>query len=317
MVKADKLAKNERWDSDRRGNVFFLVNLKRKDPTLPSQKLLNLLRRKISSENVFCLKSWEKGVARDPEVDRRHPTSNLKISPSEVSSMRKTFLSTVRSVEQLWQGKMRVKNTSRSDHFKSYKSPFAKECFLQTQDHPRYKEWEDQETLIGGLTFTKHVWKKTNMLVYLHLGAFFHTCLGFITYMREKAHMCGKSHTTICLQMLGIFHTCVGKANDMLISPWAIGAGQDEMSPRTLCPLSSLCLSKCDGRVQEGVEWEGTSDHASNHDSEHWTLKLSSLPHCSYAEQILGEWKKHQSPGDVQIRGPAPAWRHSEAELWV
>ena len=63
---------------------------------------------------------------------------------------------------------MRVKNTSRSDHFKSYKSPFAKECLLQTQDHPRYKEWEDQETLIGGLTFTKHVWKKKQTCWYIY-----------------------------------------------------------------------------------------------------------------------------------------------------
>ena len=31
------------------------------------------------------------------------------------------------------------------------------------------------------LTFTQHVWKKTNTLVYLHLGAFFHTCLDFDT----------------------------------------------------------------------------------------------------------------------------------------
>ena len=43
------------------------------------------------------------------------------------------------------------------------------------------------------LTFTQHVWKKTNTLVYLHLGAFFHTCLDFNTYVREKAHMCEKA----------------------------------------------------------------------------------------------------------------------------
>ena len=69
------------------------------------------------------------------------------------------------------------------------------------------------------LTFTQHVWKKTNTLVYLHLGAFFHTCLDFNTYVWEKAHMCDKNHTIICLQMFGIFHTCVGKATDLLISP--------------------------------------------------------------------------------------------------
>ena len=42
-----------------------------------------------------------------------------------------------------------MKNT-RTDHFESYKSLFAKECLLQTRDHPRYKEWECQETLIQG-----------------------------------------------------------------------------------------------------------------------------------------------------------------------
>ena len=33
----------------------------------------------------------------------------------------------------------------RTDHFESYKSLFAKECLLQSMDHPRYKEWEYQE----------------------------------------------------------------------------------------------------------------------------------------------------------------------------
>ena len=65
------------------------------------------------------------------------------------------------------------------------------------------------------LTFTQHVWEKPNTLVYLHLGAFFHTCLDFDTYVWEKAHMCDKNHTIICLQMFGIFHTCVGKATDL------------------------------------------------------------------------------------------------------
>ena len=54
------------------------------------------------------------------------------------------------------------------------------------------------------------------MLVYLHLGAIFHTCLDFDTHVWEKAHMCEKSHTIICLKMFGFFHTCVGKATDML-----------------------------------------------------------------------------------------------------
>ena len=85
------------------------------------------------------------------------------------------------------------------------------------------------------MTFTQHVWKKPNTLVYLHLGAIFHTCLDFDTYVWEKAHMCEKSHTIICLQMFGIFHTCVGKATDMLISPWAIGEGGGANSLAAQC----------------------------------------------------------------------------------
>ena len=45
-------------------------------------------------------------------------------------------------------------------------------------------------------------WKKPNMLVYLHLGAIFHTCLDFDTYVWEKAHMCEKAtqlHDCKCL----------------------------------------------------------------------------------------------------------------------
>ena len=67
------------------------------------------------------------------------------------------------------------------------------------------------------LTFTQHVRKKPNTLVYLHLSAFSHTCLDFDKYVREKANMCEKNRTIVCLQMLGIFHTCVGKATDLLL----------------------------------------------------------------------------------------------------
>ena len=122
----------------------------------------------------------------------------------------------------------------------------------------KYREWEAQEVYIEGLTFCNldemethgqklkknkfNVWllpnmfgKKPNTLVSLHLGAIFHTCLDFDTYVWEKAHMCEKSHTIICLQMFAIFHTCVGKATDMLISPWAMG---DEQSATIATCLS-------------------------------------------------------------------------------
>lgn len=45
------------------------------------------------------------------------------------------------------------------------------------------------------LTFTHHVWKTPNRLIYCHLGAFYPACLDFDTYVWKKAHMCGKGHT--------------------------------------------------------------------------------------------------------------------------
>ena len=37
----------------------------------------------------------------------------------------------------------------RGEHFEEYKSLFARECFLKTKLHEKYREWEAQE----GLTF--------------------------------------------------------------------------------------------------------------------------------------------------------------------
>ena len=71
---------------------------------------------------------------------------------------------------------------------------------------------------------TKHVGIFTPGCFFPHMFGFWHIGMGKGTHVWKKAHMCEKSHTIICVQMFGIFHTCVGKATDMLISPWAIGA---------------------------------------------------------------------------------------------
>ena len=41
----------------------------------------------------------------------------------------------------------------RGEHFEEYKSLFARECFLKTRHHEKYREWEAQEVYIEGLTF--------------------------------------------------------------------------------------------------------------------------------------------------------------------
>ena len=55
--------------------------------------------------------------------------------------------------------------------------------------------------------------KKPNTLVYLHLGAFFHTCLGFDKYVREKAQMCGKKTHNYMFANVGHFPHMCGKSH--------------------------------------------------------------------------------------------------------
>ena len=41
----------------------------------------------------------------------------------------------------------------RGEHLEKYKSLFARECFLKTRHHEKYREWEAQKVYIEGLTF--------------------------------------------------------------------------------------------------------------------------------------------------------------------
>ena len=50
-------------------------------------------------------------------------------------------------------GKKTCENHLRSEHFKEFKSLFAKECSLEALNHETYKKWEAEPTFIVGLTF--------------------------------------------------------------------------------------------------------------------------------------------------------------------
>ena len=41
----------------------------------------------------------------------------------------------------------------RGEHLEKYKSLFARECFLKTRNHEKYREWKAQKVYIEGLTF--------------------------------------------------------------------------------------------------------------------------------------------------------------------
>ena len=40
---------------------------------------------------------------------------------------------------------------------------------------------------------------------------YFHICVVISTHMCERAHMCGKNHTSCPRVVCGVYHTCVGK----------------------------------------------------------------------------------------------------------
>ena len=50
-------------------------------------------------------------------------------------------------------GKDNCEKHLRAEHFKQFKSLFAKECSSETENHVTYKKWEADQTFIDGLTF--------------------------------------------------------------------------------------------------------------------------------------------------------------------
>ena len=71
----------------------------------------------------------------------------------------KYILCTVRSVEQHWQGETRVANTF-GVIILNHNNHFLQRNILFKQGIIRYKEWEDQETLIEGLTVLQPEWER-------------------------------------------------------------------------------------------------------------------------------------------------------------
>ena len=50
-------------------------------------------------------------------------------------------------------GKDNCEKHLRNEHFKQFKSLFAKKCSFETENHVTYKKWEAERTFIDGLTF--------------------------------------------------------------------------------------------------------------------------------------------------------------------
>ena len=67
--------------------------------------------------------------------------------------MRKVLLLTVIFDRMIFAGRDESEQHLRGEHFEEYKSLFARECFLKTRHHEKYREWEAQEVYIEGLTF--------------------------------------------------------------------------------------------------------------------------------------------------------------------
>ena len=67
--------------------------------------------------------------------------------------MRKVLLLNVIFDRMIFAGRDESEQHLRGEHFEEYKSLFARECFLKTRHHEKYREWEAQEVYIEGLTF--------------------------------------------------------------------------------------------------------------------------------------------------------------------
>ena len=67
--------------------------------------------------------------------------------------MRKVLLLTVIFDRMIFAGRDESEQHLRGEHLEEYKSLFARECFLKTRHHEKYREWEAQEVYIEGLTF--------------------------------------------------------------------------------------------------------------------------------------------------------------------
>ena len=103
-------------------------------------------------KSIFS-KSARKVVVRDPKGESLLQVSGWKMLPSKAWSVRKVLLLTVIFDRMIFAGRDESEQHLRGEHFEEYKSLFARECFLKTRHHEKYREWETQEVYIEGLTF--------------------------------------------------------------------------------------------------------------------------------------------------------------------
>merc|ERR1712240_488872 len=86
---------------------------------------------------------------------RREPPSGFRLEDATLKSMiSEEGASFNCDIDRMiFAGRDESEQHLRGEHFEEYKSLFARECFLKTRHHEKYREWETQEVYIEGLTF--------------------------------------------------------------------------------------------------------------------------------------------------------------------
>ena len=129
--------------------MCFFGELQTKRPNTVKSKLAEFLKKEDQLRKCVLFKIMRERGGEGPRG--RSPPSNFELKDITFGGFidEKNFSFHCNICGTTLTGRNESEKHLRTDHFESYKSLFAKECLLQTRDHPRYKEWEYQETLIG------------------------------------------------------------------------------------------------------------------------------------------------------------------------
>ena len=130
--------------------MCFFGELQTKRPNTVKSKLIEFLKKEDQLRKCVLFKIMRERGGEGPRG--RSPPSNFELKDITFGGFidEKNFSFQCNICGTTLPGRNESEKHLRTDHFESYKSLFAKECLLQTRDHPRYKEWEYQETLIQG-----------------------------------------------------------------------------------------------------------------------------------------------------------------------
>ena len=130
--------------------MCFFGKLQTKRPNTVKSKLAEFLKKEDQLRKCVLFKIMRERGGEGPRG--RSPPSNFELKDITFGGFidEKNFSFHCNICGTTLTGRNESEKHLRTDHFESYKSLFAKECLLQTRDHPRYKEWECQETLIQG-----------------------------------------------------------------------------------------------------------------------------------------------------------------------